>query len=224
MAREFRLLPAGLEEAQFKRVPEGWLFTTANPWVFAPRRTYLVSDAQKPAIAARVRRGRYIRVILLVPMVVLLVAAFIMVPSLLDFRSVATWLVLGAFVVVFTIAIVVGDHLAVRPLLRDVPRSSQKIIMTDMLRRQGEAMSVRALVIFTLIFLVAGVANTYQALTSVRGNPFAAIGAIIFALFAIAFAGMLVAKLRARQGDLRNVGRRPSPPFRCFLYHFAINP
>jgi hypothetical protein len=133
MATGFRLLPAVLEEAQFKRVPEGWLFTTASPWVFAPRRTYLVREAQKPAIAARVRRGRVIRLILLVPMLLLLAAAFVIVPSLLNFRSVETWLVLGAFVVVLTIPITVSDYLTVRPLLRDIPRSSQKIRLSDML-------------------------------------------------------------------------------------------
>jgi hypothetical protein len=132
-------------------------------------------------------------------MLLLLIGAFVMVPSLLNFRSVGTWIVLGAFVVVLTVAITVGDNLAVRPLLRDVPRSAQKIRLTNMVRRQGEAMSVTALVIFTLIFVVAGTTNAYQALTSERGTAFGVIGAICFALFAIAFAGMLVAKLRARR-------------------------
>lgn len=198
MAIRFRLLPAGFEEAQFKRVPEGWLFTTANPWVFGPRRTYLLSDVQKPVLAARVRRSRYIRLILLVPIVLLLTAAFVMFPSSLNVRSVQAWLVWGAFVVLLTIAIAVSDYLTVRPLLRDVPRSSQKIGLTDMLGRQGEAMSVRALAIFTLIFVIGTAGQTYQALTSVRLGGLAAISVIAFAWLAFVFGGMLVAKLRAR--------------------------
>jgi hypothetical protein len=198
MAIRFRLLPAGVEEAQFKRVPEGWLFTTANPWVFGPRRTYLVNDAQKPALAARVRRSRYIRLILLVPIALLLAAAFIMFPSSLNVRSVQAWLVWGAFVVLITIAISVSDYLTVRPLLRDVPRSSQKIALTDMLGRQGEAMSVRALAIFTLIFVIGTAGQTYQALTSVRLGALVAISAVAFAWLAFVFGRMLVAKLRAR--------------------------
>src|SRR5215813_6250412 len=79
----FRLLPAGLEEAQFKRIPEGWLFTTVNPWLFAPRRTYVVSDAQKPAIAARIRHARYLRVPVMFAMMALMVAAIVMNPALL---------------------------------------------------------------------------------------------------------------------------------------------
>jgi hypothetical protein len=201
MTIQFRLLPAGIEEAQFKRAPEGWLFTTANPWVFGPRRTYLLSDAQKPGLAARVRLSRYIRLVLVVPIVLLLAVAFVMVPSLLNFRSVETWLVLSAFVVGLTIIITLGDYLTVRPLLRNVPRSSQKIRLSHMLARQGEVMSVRALVILTLIFVIGVAANVFLALTSVRGNPFAAIGAISLALLAIVFGGMLAAKLRTKQAS-----------------------
>lgn len=199
MASGFRLLPAGLEEAQFKRVPEGWLFTTANPWVFAPRRTYLVTDAQKPALAARVRRARYARLILMIPMLLLLVAAFVMYPSLLNPHSIATWVAFGVFIIAFTIIITLSDHLAVRPLLRDLPRSSQKIGLGDMMRRQSEALSVKALAIFTAIFVIAAIVNAIEALTSVHASPFATISAFAFALFAIAFVAMLVNKLRARR-------------------------
>ena len=120
-------------ESQFKKAPEGWLFTTPNPWFFPPRRTYLVSDAQKPALAAGARRGAYFQLILHVLMTVLLLV--VIGPSLLNFLSVATWLIVGGFVVVWTILTVVGGHLAVRPLLRDVPRSSQQIALTMLQRR-----------------------------------------------------------------------------------------
>jgi hypothetical protein len=195
----FRLLPAGLEEAQFKRVPEGWLFTTPSPWVFAPRRTYLVTDAQKPALAARVRRARYLRLILMIPMMLVLVAVFVRYPTLLNARSVATWLGFVAFIVVFTVIITLSDHLCVRPLLHDLPRSVQKIGFADMMRRQSAALSVKALAIFTAIFVIAAVANAAEMLMSDRASPFAAVSAFAFALFAIAFLAMLVLKLRARR-------------------------
>jgi hypothetical protein len=79
----FHLLPNGLEEAQFKRVPEGWLFSTASPWIFAPRGTYLVSDAQKPAIAERVRRGRYLRLVVILLLMALMAVGIIMNPVVL---------------------------------------------------------------------------------------------------------------------------------------------
>jgi hypothetical protein len=200
MAIRFRLLPAGLEEAQFKRVPEGWLFTTANPLVFAPPRTYLVSDAQKPAIAARVRRSRHIRLILLVLMLLLLIAAFIAFSPLLNPRSVEAWLIWGAVVLTFTIANAVSDHLIVGPLLRHVPRSSQKIGLTEILRRQAEPMSVKALAIFTLTVLICAMAQTYNAFTS-RSAALMAVSVIAFAWLAFVSGGILIAKLRAPSDD-----------------------
>jgi len=195
MTIRFRLLPAGLEEAQFKRVPEGWLFTTASPWLFARRRTYLVSDAQKPALAARVRRGRYVRLMLAIPMLLLLVATLVLVPSLPRSRSVEMWALLGGFVVLFTIVILLGDYLNIRSLLRDVPRTSQKITLAEMLRNQADAMSVKALSVFTAIFIFAAATNMLQSLAS-GGNVFGAIGAIIFVLLAVVFSAMLVVRLQ----------------------------
>jgi hypothetical protein len=199
---QFRLLPAGLEEAQFKRVPEGWLFTTVNPWVFAPRRTYLVSDAQKPAIAARVRRGRYFRLAVVLPMMVLPALAIIMYPAALvpmvTTFSLTAVLLFGAFTILSAVAITACDHLAVRSLLRDLPRSSQKIRYADMMQSQSKAMSVTAIAICASLFVLAAAANTYNALTSARSGWAAGVGAICCALFAAAAIGMLVAKLRTR--------------------------
>jgi hypothetical protein len=199
MANRFRSLRAALEEAQFKRVPEGWLFTTASPLVFAPPRTYLVSDAQKPAIAARVRRSRHIRLILLVLML-LLTAAFIAFPPLLNPRSVEAWLIWGAVILTFTIANAVSDRLIVGPLLRDVPRSSQKIGLTEILRRQSEPMSVKALAIVTLTFLICAMAQTYNAFTS-GAAALMAISVIAFAWLAFVSGGILIARLRGPSDD-----------------------
>lgn len=195
MENRFQLLPAGLEEAQFKRVPEGWLFTTANPWVFGPRRTYLLSDTQKPALAQRVRRSRYIRLALLVPLILMLAAVFVAFPSSRKAGSYQTWLVWCAFMVLFTGVIGVSDYLTIRPMLRELSRSSQKIALTEMITGQAEAMSVRALAILTLIFAVGTAGQTYSAMTSVRLGLLAAIGAIAFAVLTFVFGAMLFAKL-----------------------------
>lgn len=36
-----------IAESRFKRMGDGYLFETPNPWIFAPGRRYLVSEAQK---------------------------------------------------------------------------------------------------------------------------------------------------------------------------------
>lgn len=198
MAIRVYFLPAGLEAVQFKETPEGWLFTTASPWIFAPRRNYLVSEEQKCALAVRVRLGRAIRLMLVVPALLLLITIYLTFPSLAMADSVASWATFGAFCLILTIIIKLSDYLVVQGLLRGVPRAAQKVRSTDMLRTQSQAISVRALVILTFIFTVGVIANAYNALTLSRGNAFAVIGTVAMSLFAISFGGSLLAKLRTR--------------------------
>jgi len=95
-------------------------------------------------------------------------------------------------------AITAADYLTVRPLIRDLPRTSQKISLADMLRSQSAAMSTRSLMILTFLFAVVAAGYTFEWLTSARAHGFGAIVALTFVLLAAMFAGMLIAKLRAR--------------------------
>jgi hypothetical protein len=197
----FHLLPNGLEEAQFKRVPEGWLFTTVSPWIFAPRRTYLVSDAQKPALAKRVRRGRYLRLVVILALMALMAVGIIMNPAVLMMAktfSLTGAIVFASFVVLTVAAITLCDYLNIRPLIGDLPRSSRKIGHADMMQSQAQSMSAPAIAIFASLFVVATAGKTYEALTSASGNWMAAVAAACFAPFALLFVGMLVVKLRNR--------------------------
>jgi hypothetical protein len=200
----FHLLPNGLEEAQFKRVPEGWLFTTASPWIFAPRRTYMVNDAQKPALAERVRRGRYLRLVVILLLMALMAVGIIMNPAVLMLVktfSLTGAIVFASFVVLTVTAITVCDYLNVRPLIGDLPRSSREIGHADMMQSQAQAMSAPAIAIFASLFVVATAGKTYEALTSASGNWMAAVAAACFAPFALAFISMLVVKLRNRHAS-----------------------
>jgi hypothetical protein len=197
----FQLLPAGIEEGHFQQVPEGWLFTTPSPWVFASRRTYLLSDAQKPAIAARARRGVYLRLLWPALLLPIFVAIALTYPVFLNASSAAAWIGFVVIAVALTVAISLSDYLNVRPLLKDIPLSSRKMQWRDRVQGQTQALSVKALAIFTLIFIVGFLANCFTALTAGRANPFAAIGAIAMVVPAIIFSRMLVLRLRARQAE-----------------------
>jgi hypothetical protein len=200
----FHLLPNGLEEAQFKRVPEGWLFSTVSPWIFAPRRTYLVSDAQKSALAERVRRGRYLRLVVILLLMALMAVGITMSPAVLMLVktfSLTGAIVFASFVVLTVAAITVSDYLNIRPLVHDLPRSSRKIGHADMMQSQAQAMSAPAIAIFASLFVVATAGKTYEALTSASGNWMAAVAAACFAPFALVFISMLVVKLRNRHAS-----------------------
>ena len=96
---------------------------------FAARRTYLVSDAQKPAIAERVRRGRYLRLAVILLLMALMTVGIIINPAVLMLVktfSLTGAIVFASFVVLTVAAITVCDYLNIRPLIGDLPRSSRK--------------------------------------------------------------------------------------------------
>jgi hypothetical protein len=197
----FRLLPEGLEEAQFKRIPEGWLFATISPWIFAPRRTYLVSDAQKPAIAARIRCARYLRLAVTLAMMILMVAVIVMNPTLtaiLKTPSLTHALSIGAFGVLIVAVIMACDHLAVRSLLRDLPRSSQKISYADIMRSQSKAMSTTAIATIAALLALFAASQVYFVLTSSRTEWIGMMSAMACAGLAAYSIVTLIVKLRTR--------------------------
>ena len=193
------LVPTGVEEALFKRVANGWIFAAPNPWTFGRRRSYLVNDARKTDLAVRVRRGRYFRLLALIPMFGLPIAAFLLVPSLLSAPSVVTWLMLALFMLVGSVAINSCDYLPVRPLLVGLPRTTERIGLIEMHGSQARAMSVKALATLALIELLACAVLLGEWLMSVRANPYKLVGAAGLGCVGILFLGMLIAKLRTQR-------------------------
>jgi hypothetical protein len=190
------LVPKGVEEALFKRVVDGWIFSAPNPWTFGRRHSYLVNDAQKAELAMRVRRGRYFRLLAIIPMFGLPLATFLLAPSLLRAPSITTWVLFALFVVVASVAMNLCDYLPVRPLLVGLPRTKERIGLVEMHGRQTQAMSVKALATITLIELLACLAVAARWLTSVRGNPFMLVTAAIFGLMGMLFLRMLFVRLK----------------------------
>jgi hypothetical protein len=194
------LVPTGVEEALFKRVADGWIFSAPNPWTFARRRTFLVNDEQKKTdLAVQVRRGRYFRLLALIPMFALPAATFILVPSLLRPPSIVTWLLLALFVLLGTVTMNLCDYLPVRALLVGLPRTTERIGIVEMHVRQAQAMSVKALATIALIEVLACALILAQWLISVRGNALTLVSAAAFGLLGMLFLGMLFARLRMQR-------------------------
>ena len=152
MASRFRLLPRGVEGQYFKAVPEGWLFGAPRPWLtFGPRPTYLVTNAQKAGLAARIRLSRYIRLLLAIPLVATTPLWMDLVRGLSLLGN--TLLVLAAYLVVVHLL----EHLMIRSLIADLPRARERMTTAEMLREQSAAMSVRSLAMLGGFFGLATV-------------------------------------------------------------------
>jgi hypothetical protein len=193
------LVPTGVEEALFKRVAGGWIFSAPNPWTFARRRGFLVNDAQKADLAVQIQRGRYFRLWALIPMLALPVATILLVPSLLRPPSINTWLLLALFFLVTAVVMNLCDYLPVRTLLVGLPRTTERIGLVEMYVRQAQAMSVKALVTIALIEVLVCVFILTQWLISARGNPFMLVGAAAFGLLGMLYLGMLFVRFRTQR-------------------------
>jgi hypothetical protein len=187
----------GVEEGQFERVPEGWLFVSWNPWIVGPRWSYLVSEAQKPAIAACIRHCRLVHVVLVLVLVAVQLVIFLRLPSLRDSHAMAGWIAFAGFVAVFTVSIAACDNFLLRPLIRDLPRAPRKAGRIASLRNQSHAMSSKTLAALSAVCALAsaGLLGTYFMGSEV--NLFSLLGAILAAFSAVLFFSMLMMKVRS---------------------------
>ena len=191
MASRFRLLPRGVEGQYFKAVPEGWLFGAPRPWLtFGPRPTYLVTNAQKAGLAARIRLSRYIRLLLAIPLVATTPLWMDLVRGLSLLGN--TLLVLAAYLVVVHLL----EHLMIRSLLADLPQARERMTTAEMLREQSAAMSVRSLAMLGGFF---GLATVLSLLSLSFRMPVEQDLLSYIALFSgflsILWLGMLITKL-----------------------------
>jgi len=158
------LVPAGAEEGLFKPTADGWIFSAPNPWTFARRRSYLVPCAQKAELAQRVRRSMYFRLLSFIPLIAVTATTLFLFPSLLRPTSVGAWLSLALLDALATVAINLSDYLAIRPSLAGLPRTTERISLSQMCGRQARSMLVARLATLTttetLVLMVnlAGVA------------------------------------------------------------------
>ena len=196
----FDFLPAGIEDAQFKRTPDGWVYTTLSPWIFAPRRSYLVSDEVKPALAARVRRGQYLQMLTILPIILLLGVLFGIYPQILKQALAVQLLAFAAFVVAIVATIALTNYFAVRPIVKDLPRTGGGLRYFEHFSRQGEVLSVKVLALITALFAFGAVSQFHSALTSRVANTFSVIGGIAMAVLTIVYACLLIRRMRADRG------------------------
>lgn len=198
LGNRFRLLPLGVEGQYFKQVPEGWLFGAPRPWLaFGRRPTYLATDAQKAALANRIRMSRYIRLLLAIPLLATTPLWLNLVRSLGPFEN--TMLVLGLYL----LSVHFVEYLMIRPLLAGLPLAAETMTLANMLQQQSKAMSIRSQAILGGFFCLASVSS--WCLSFGRGpveQDFLRNVTLFAGSFFILWLGMLMAKLWGRHRRL----------------------
>ena len=149
-------------EASFKRVADGNVFQSPNPWLLARPRYYVVNDAKKAEIMAHL--GRW-RLVILTCMAVsfstmgAFVAFAIMAPATfarllgpLHQVGVGRFTLLLILVMILSIApLVLIPHIflirGLKPLLSDAARTDERIKMREQLPKIAQSVSAKVLAI-----------------------------------------------------------------------------
>jgi len=133
-------------EVAFKRTDGGWIFKAPSPWLVGPAPHYIVNDAQKAAIARRLRRNKAINVAVIV--ILFLILGF-MVARMPEFPLEVAWYVAVPVIIVL---VGLGRYVAVRPLVAGLPRTSNRITFSDQVRSGAAYMSLTRSVVFFALF------------------------------------------------------------------------
>jgi hypothetical protein len=185
----FRLLPRGIEENHFKAAPEGWLVAVRRP--FGSHWNHLVSDAQKPAIAARLRLAIGTRYSLVVCWLLIV---------MIDTRG---HLEVSLACFGLLLAVNACDYLSTRSVLRDLPLTSETVTSSrDQMCSRAAAMSVSALVTLMVICTIVAVGVIVADLDKASGRT---VSLLVFSAVwlgaAVYWLRLLAIKLHARRHD-----------------------
>jgi hypothetical protein len=188
------------EEDLFSRVPEGWIFTIGGT------RSFLVNDAQRAELLARLERWRFVPFVLFVSILAVLLAltgglsgsGF---PDWIDFGVYAATSALAA-IVFFKFVLPRIRLFIVRPVLAGAPPASPpprarvgawESVSRD-IRRQAEIWSLRRLALTCAAFGCFSVKSGYAAFTS-KGTYLDTASLVALTTY---FGALLWVKLRGR--------------------------
>lgn len=145
-------------EAAFKSVEGGYVVRAPNPWVFARPRYYLVNEAQKIEIAARL--GRWLQLLTTLKILFSFILVMTLAPATFERLILPRFHQLGASVftllMIFLIALLVASFVVIRqiflarplrPLLADAPHTEERIKFRERLATIAAFVSTEALVL-----------------------------------------------------------------------------
>ncbi len=199
---------ASRENLSFRPAPDGWTFD-ANPILFGAPHVYLVSDAQRAELVARLRRARWrflggeAALFALALGAIMLYAASSHRPdpvALLDAGSPTAWalagLALAAFVAAVLGILVACHRAAVAPVLARATRIPMPTRLADRIERAALALSPRWRAVLAVALFVLGGFHAYLWLT-IRPGVVQLVFAAFWAFAALYHLALLLVAVRA---------------------------
>ena len=211
MARWWRRGDGG-EILFVKRVPAGWVFQAPSPWLFGRWRYYLVSESKRAEFVARYEKlmWRHMAAFMAVSMAV-------GAPLILGRRQLGFWLapmlwnsvLLTILLLTILLISIVGALFKgylwwmLRPLLVDVPRTTERITRGEQLRAwAGVVPPVRELIFFAILLAILFALSAYLTLASGRWDIDGLIGTLLIGLMVAYCLVLLNTKRKTTAGPL----------------------
>lgn len=208
-------------EASFKSTPGGHVFQAPSPWMLARPRYYLVNDAQKAALLARL--GKWRLLLMIATVMELLLTLSITLPMILWpgpfarlFVPLHNQLGTGLFASVLAVAMILPIvllfavpqiHLArtLRSVLADAPQTDERITLGEQLPKIATSVSGKVLIVGLIGGLammsggIAGMADAFLEGHLARSAPANAAILIIGGLLGSYFIYLLRLKAKSKQ-------------------------
>jgi hypothetical protein len=202
----------GAEEAAFKPVAGGYVFQPPSLcWPFTRSRGYLVNEAQKAELAACLRRQRrriFVLLVVYVLIVLGLMTAVGMSGSAARIPSVEL-VVIVTVTALAVVPIVILPHVylmrSMRPLLADLPRTDERITVSDQLHSLAGAISGKLLALGGIgggMMTIGNIVSIVDAIAEDRGGSklyWPIFGLVFGALLTSYFAYLAVLKARLKR-------------------------
>ncbi len=185
---KFGWVLGGLEELSFKRAHDGWLFTSRTVW---PRRTYLVTDAQKANLVGPLRR------MLAVQFVLIIVFVIIATNLAANYEPSTRWLIFGVTMVAATFLSWLYWAFAIRPLVSGLVPTDERITFSDRFKRQATIFPKAVIIVMLLGSLVLFAGGVAVSLHGARDLMDIA-GAMFFGILSVYWIALFVAKQRTK--------------------------
>ena len=188
----------GWQEICFKRVPEGWIFRAPNPWILGLHRHYLVSENQKTEIIAFCNQVNWRFVIVVGVFAVFFTAVLVLALSLVPSQTKFLVMIVFSFIIGYLINTYFWWTL--RPLLVDVPRTTERITWGDRLRAWAAVMPIRQLIFCAIVLAILLALSAYLTLASGRWDIGGLIGTLLIGLMVAYCLVLLNAKRKTPAG------------------------
>jgi hypothetical protein len=193
MRRMLLRFGTSIAEGHFKRAHQGWIFRAPTPWILGPRPHYLVSEEHKAKIEKVLGASTFMVWLLsaVLALVVLLWMPLDGTKALLIFAVCCLILISQNLYHCFTL----------RMLLKDSPRTAERITFAQRLETPAAMHSVGHLrflvMLFLALFLGLSFLVAYQALVVGAWDLFLSLAAAVSAGTAIYMGALLRVKLRS---------------------------